>query len=236
MNKINIISLILLLPIIGSTAMILLNLHPIYNTVFVFTISISAIFIVVLSFFNKSVIEKEIEVIVEKKIYIEKTNKDDDVVIETDKLEEAVTLIDDISESTNVEQYINTQLSKIAKNYNLDQIVFYLKQEQDIFKLVGKYALTTKDNLEFSVGEGLSGQAVKDNKSLYLTDIPEDYITIISGLGKGNPKSLFIVPTRFDNEVIGLAEFASLSEINEANRELIELMLEKMTINIVNVK
>ena len=93
-----------------------------------------------------------------------------------------------------------------------------------------------ENNLEFSVGEGLSGQAVKDKKSLYLTDIPEGYITIISGLGEGNPKSLFIVPAFSEDEVIGLAEFASLIEIDETKRELIEIMVEKIATNLVNVK
>jgi len=236
MNKINIISLVLLLPIIGSAVVLISNAIPSYNIAFISLITISAIVIVVINFFNKTTIEKEVEVIVEKKVYIENKSNENETTTKENDLEKAVNLIDDINEKTNQEEYINKQLSKIAKNFDLDQIVFYLKQDNNKFKILGKYALTMEDNTEFSVGEGLSGQAVKDKKPLYITDIPEGYITIISGLGNGNPKSLFIVPAFFDDEVIGLAEFASLSEISEAKRELIEIMLEKIAINLVNVK
>ena len=236
MNKINIISLILLLPIIGSTVLILLNFIPNYNTAFVFAISISSTLIVILSFFNKTVIEKKVEVIIEKNVSIENKDNESEKNIETAEIDSAINLIDDRDESINREKYINIQLSKIAKNFSLDQIVFYIKQNQDTFEIVGKYALIMEDRLIFSVGEGLNGQAVKDKKSLYITDIPEGYITIISGLGKGNPKSLLIIPAYSDDEVIGLAEFASLSEINETHRGLIEKMVEKIAINIVNVK
>ncbi len=236
MNKINLISLILLLPIIGSAIILVSNKIPNYNIALVSVITISAIIIVVINIFNKTVIEKKVEVIVEKKVYIEKQPDVNEQTNEADDLKNAVNLIDNIDDKTNREEYVNTQLSKIAKKIDLDQIVFYLKQDNNTYKLFGKYALTMENNLEFSVGEGLSGQAVKDKKALYITDIPDGYITIISGLGKGNPKSLFVVPAFVDEDVVGLAEFASLSEITTKNRELIEIMVEKMAFNLVNVK
>jgi len=236
MNKINLISLILLLPIIGSSVILVSNKIPSYNIALVSVITISAVIIAVINIFNKTIIEKKVEVIVEKKVYVESKPDINEQTNAADDLQNAVNLIDNIDDKTNREEYINIQLNKIAKKIDLDQIVFYLKQDDNTYKLFGKYALTMENNLEFSVGEGLSGQVVKDKKALYITDIPDGYITIISGLGKGNPKSLFIVPAFVDEDVVGLAEFASLSEITTKSRELIKKMVEKMAFNLVNVK
>lgn len=62
-------------------------------------------------------------------------------------------------------------------------------------------------------GEGLAGRAFQEGETIFLTDIPEDYIKIKSGLGENTPKNLLIVPLKVNEEIIGIVELASLKDI-----------------------
>lgn len=52
-------------------------------------------------------------------------------------------------------------------------------------------------------------QAAANGKTLYVDDIPEGYIYVISGLGSASPKYLLIVPFKKQEQVIGMLEIAS---------------------------
>ena len=64
---------------------------------------------------------------------------------------------------------------------------------------------------EFSIGQGLIGQCAYEKDIIYRTDIPDEYVTITSGiLGDKKPGSLLIVPLITDEKLQGILEFASL--------------------------
>lgn len=62
-------------------------------------------------------------------------------------------------------------------------------------------------------GEGLAGRAFQEGETIFLSDIPEDYIKIKSGLGENKPKNLLIVPLKINEDIHGIIEIASLKEI-----------------------
>jgi hypothetical protein len=45
-----------------------------------------------------------------------------------------------------------------------------------------------------------------------ITDIPDGYITVLSGLGSSSPSNLLIMPVINENETIGIAELAFFRE------------------------
>ncbi len=78
-------------------------------------------------------------------------------------------------------------------------------------KLVSCYAYARKKHIEqvYSPGEGLLGQAYLEKEYIFMTDIPENYMRITSGLGAANPRSLLIMPMKVNDVVEGILEIAS---------------------------
>ena len=134
---------------------------------------------------------------------------------------------------TNVETLSVDTLVNIIKYVNLLQGALYFYDE-DTRKLrnMATYAYNRRKyiNQEFTIGQGLIGQCAYEMDYIYRTEIPNDYITITSGiLGDRKPASLLIVPLIADEKLQGVIEFASLdSEIPASTikflRELAEII------------
>jgi len=97
-------------------------------------------------------------------------------------------------------------------------------KDEKVIKLVASYAYDRVKHLQktIQVGEGLVGRCVQEGNTIFLTDIPDDYIRIKSGLGEDNPRCLLIVPLRFNEEITGVIEIATLEVFEEFQIEFIE--------------
>lgn len=92
------------------------------------------------------------------------------------------------------------------------------------YDLKAAYAYSRRKYMEksFELGEGLIGNCAIEKKTTYMTEIPDNYIEIKSGLGESNPRSLLLVPMKMEEEVLGIIEIASFNEIEKHQREFIE--------------
>ncbi|MCX7170522.1 MAG: GAF domain-containing protein, partial [Proteobacteria bacterium] len=86
---------------------------------------------------------------------------------------------------------------------------------------------------QFRLGEGLIGQAAREQKIVFLSDVPSDYLRIGSALGESAPKLITAIPLLHGNRLIGVIEigtFVAFSEIElrfmEAAREAIAIGLD----------
>ncbi|MEO6573423.1 MAG: GAF domain-containing protein, partial [Polyangiaceae bacterium] len=82
---------------------------------------------------------------------------------------------------------------------------------ETVFKLIASYAYKARKTLasRFALGEGLVGQSALEKKSILLTQVPEDYIRITSGLGEATPLNVIVAPVIFEGEVRAVIELAS---------------------------
>jgi signal transduction histidine kinase/DNA-binding response OmpR family regulator len=79
-----------------------------------------------------------------------------------------------------------------------------------------------KDDKGFACGEGLPGQAAVERKVLVLSDIPENYIHIRSGLGASPARILAVLPIMTQDRVLAVVEVASFSDLTEQQRALLD--------------
>ncbi len=109
----------------------------------------------------------------------------------------------------------------------------------DVFmELTGCYAWDRLKYLEQQVylGDGLVGQSWQEKSTLYVTDVPNDYIQITSGLGDASPSSILIVPMIVNEEVFGVIELASFEEIDDYKVKFVERLAETIASTISTVK
>ncbi len=95
-------------------------------------------------------------------------------------------------------------------------------------ELVSAYAWERKKYLtrKIEFGEGLTGQSAIEKNTLYLTEVPEDYIHITSGLGDASPRSLLVVPLLFNEEIYGVIELASFKPLENCEIQFVEEVAE----------
>jgi methyl-accepting chemotaxis protein len=118
-------------------------------------------------------------------------------------------------------------LHAVCKALEAGQGALYEAREEDgkrKVELTGGYALNLGESasIEYEFGEGLIGQAAVEGRTLYVDDIPEGYIKIISGLGSASPKHLLIVPVKNQKETLGVIEIASFTDLTEDKRKFVE--------------
>ena len=118
-------------------------------------------------------------------------------------------------------------LQSICKQLDAGQGAAYqVQQENDtrFVELKSGYALSISESTttRYTFGEGLIGQAASNGQLLYLDEVPEGYIKIISGLGSASPRYLLIAPVKNQNQVLGVMEIASFSPFSADQRKFVE--------------
>ena len=125
------------------------------------------------------------------------------------------------------QELLEKSLHSIAKELEAGQGALYLPREVDGKRrivLESGYALGLGESAEisFEFGEGLLGQAATTGNTLFVDDIPEGYVKIVSGLGSAYPKFLLIVPIKKNGTVDGVIELASFTRISEDQKKFVE--------------
>jgi PAS domain S-box-containing protein len=145
----------------------------------------------------------------------------------------------------------NNDLLKLADEI-IGNLVKYLKANQGALYIVDDveeteeptmslkacYAWDKKKFMHHQVfkGEGLAGQAWQEGDTVYITDVPDNYVRITSGLGDANPTSVVIVPLKVNDQVFGVVEIASFNEFQNFEVEFIQRIAESIASTISSVK
>ncbi|MCQ2973511.1 MAG: GAF domain-containing protein [Bacteroidales bacterium] len=133
-------------------------------------------------------------------------------------------------------------ISNLVKYIGANQGGLFVINDDDkdniYFELTAGYAYNIRKILKKNVqpGVGLVGRCILEAESIYINNLPEDYINISSGLGEKSPSNLLIVPFKFNNEIYAVAEIASFKTIEEYKRQFIEEVGHSIASTIATVK
>jgi CheY-like chemotaxis protein/signal transduction histidine kinase len=110
---------------------------------------------------------------------------------------------------------------------------FYIMEEENnvpVLKLVASYAYKERKHVgsRFYLGEGLVGQAALEKKPILLTNVPDDYIRITSGLGEAPPRNILVLPVLFEGEVKAVIELASFLPFSQIHQLFLDQFAESV--------
>lgn len=113
-----------------------------------------------------------------------------------------------------------------------------LEGDEPTMSMKACYAWDKKKFINHKIyrGEGLAGQAWQEGDTVYLTEVPQNYIRITSGLGDANPSSVLIVPLKVNDQIFGVVEIASFNLFEAYEIEFVQKIAESIASTISSVK
>jgi HAMP domain-containing protein/CheY-like chemotaxis protein/GAF domain-containing protein len=108
---------------------------------------------------------------------------------------------------------------------------FYIMEDDNntpVLKLIASYAYKERKHVgnRFYLGEGLVGQSALEKKPILLTNVPEDYIRISSGLGEAPPRNVLVLPVLFEGDVKAVIELASFLPFSQIHQLFLDQLAE----------
>lgn len=143
------------------------------------------------------------------------------------------------------QQLMYQTVKLIVDHIEANQGVMFMKQdldtniqdsEQDEFIAVSALAWGRKRSIKksYKMGESLVGRCAFEKSTIYLTQVPQNYVNITSGLGKANPNYMLLTPLKSNDVVLGVIEIASFSAIEQHEIDFIEKACDGIAATIGN--
>jgi HAMP domain-containing protein/signal transduction histidine kinase/DNA-binding response OmpR family regulator len=137
----------------------------------------------------------------------------------------------------------NKVLSELAELVNARYGAFYILEQPESadepkLKLFAGYAQKSRKLIdqEFLLNEGLVGQCATDKERIRLTNVPNEYLQISSGIGHAAPIDLVILPVLFENNVKAVIELASFENFSDTHIDFLDQLTESIGIVLNNIE
>ena len=148
-------------------------------------------------------------------------------------------LLTGLDRANTPEEFAETVIKNINREFQIVQALFYIQDTEEnkqVYKLVTGYAVSeTSNNSTFITGEGINGQAAADGQVVILSNIPENYRIIESGLGSSIPPYIGIVPLMHENDCLALLEFSAFKKRTMDKKDILQIFSAKSGQFLLNI-
>jgi HAMP domain-containing protein/signal transduction histidine kinase/ActR/RegA family two-component response regulator len=129
-----------------------------------------------------------------------------------------------------LESLTNSIMSQITPVVGAQHGAFYLVEPEvprATLKLTSTYAYVRRKGLSsrFAFGEGLVGQCALEKKPIVVSEVPEGYVHVTSGLGEAPPRNIAVFPVLFEEQVRGVIELGSFHEFTAIQLGFLEQLM-----------
>ena len=147
-------------------------------------------------------------------------------------------------DNNNMEALAYNVVSNLVKYLDINQGGLFVMNESEheedrLLDMKASFAFDRKKFIEKHIrpGEGLVGTCYLEGETIYITQVPDEYIAITSGLGDANPRALLISPLKVNDQIFGVLELASFKPFEPYQLDFIQKVSESIaaTISTVNV-
>ncbi len=176
------------------------------------------------------------------KIKQQETNQITELKLKEDFDKSAIQISEILQYASALEDLSQKIIKQISEFIGAEQIALFIVEEDlknnKSLKMSASYAYSKQrtGNKELSINEGLIGRAYLEKKSIFLTEIPDNYTFIESGFGFQKPNCLLIIPLIFNNDVQALIELGSINILEDYQIKFLEDIGENIASTIANLK
>jgi PAS domain S-box-containing protein len=133
---------------------------------------------------------------------------------------------------------ISNLVKYTGSNQGAVYILYSESGEERYFDMTACYAYERKKYADRRIeyGEGLVGACALEMEKIYMTEIPEEYLNITSGLGQANPRCLLLMPLNINETNHGVLEIASFYNLEQYKIDFVEKVAESVASTISTAK
>jgi HAMP domain-containing protein/signal transduction histidine kinase/ActR/RegA family two-component response regulator len=131
-----------------------------------------------------------------------------------------------------VAQAIMSELSPLV---NAQHGAFYMMgssggDEGRVLSLVASYGFGGRKTLKsaYRPKESLIGQCAFEKKRILLTEVPDDFIYIATGMGEAPPRCVVVLPVLFEGEIKAVIELAAFREFSPNHLTFLDQLMENV--------
>jgi len=140
-----------------------------------------------------------------------------------------------LREEQATDELANGVLSYLVQYLQAGVGALYLFDESVVrLRRTATYAASGEANLgeQFRLGEGLIGQAAREQRVIRLAEVPSGYLTIASALGNSAPSVVAAIPLLHGNRLVGVIEIGAFRDFSELELRFLELAREAIAIGL----